>query len=355
MKRFLITLAMVVALVVPACAAQEVMLYNGDLDADGSTLSAWGSGYISETYETFYVGPRVLRVLSQGYYQGGVLSLKQPLNWGTFTSDSDAYLELLLKPAMAAQPTVQTPPAAASRTATPATGGRSASPSGSRGGAMGGARGSMAGRGAGSMARRSGSTGGARAAATRVAAPKAQQARPTSAKRAFLTERLRVVLVTDNGSMVADGWPLRQSIPDRESWKRIAIPLSAFKSTALAKGSQLKGLQLFSDRADIFYVGQIRLVINEQPIRVKARLTPEKPKVDQKVTFEATVESGGTPISVAWDFDETNGIQADVSGKKVEWIYGKPGIYTVTCTASDVGGSKTPAKTTLRVIVIGAP
>lgn len=154
--------------------------------------------------------------------------------------------------------------------------------------------------------------------------------------------------------MIADGWSLRLSTLLGGGWRRVAIPLAAFKSASPERGTILKGLQIFADRADIFYVGQIRLVVDTSPIRLKATAQPTSANTGATVTFSAEVDAGNSATSISWDFDESNGLQVEAQGPKVEWFYSRPGSYTVTCTASDLYGNKQPATSTLKITVFGA-
>ena len=51
---------------------RETVIYDGDLklDSGGVDVSPWGSGTYESVYDETYVGPEVLKVTSQGPYQG---------------------------------------------------------------------------------------------------------------------------------------------------------------------------------------------------------------------------------------------------------------------------------------------
>jgi hypothetical protein len=285
MRTFLACLALLLLSTGAFCAAPQMLLYNGDaeIDSGGITLEAWGSGYATETYATHYIGPRVIRVLSQGYFQGAVLKLGNPAELGGFLKDSNAYLELWIRPAI-----------------TP--------------------------RATGSTAKAKG-------------------------QPAFLLKRLRVVLVTDKGEMVVQGWPAGHGDLPSGVWARVTIPLSVFKSSSVEPANLLQGLQIFADRADIFYLGQISLLIDSAPLRLTASAKPAKAKVGKKISFKAEVGSGAAAARVLWDFDNRNGIQIDAQGTEVQWIFNGPGTYVVTAIASDVFGTKEPATATVSVAV----
>ncbi|NIM06254.1 MAG: PKD domain-containing protein [Armatimonadetes bacterium] len=296
MRVFLVSMALLLSLAGLAGAAPELMIYNGDtlIDRGGISMGEWGSGHVVESYDVHYIGPKVLRVLSQGYYQGGVLTLENPASFQAFVSDPNAYFEFLVKPGVVPRPSSAT-----------------------------------ASRGGGGTA--------------------AQQ---TTGRVAFLLRSFRVILVTDKGQMIVDGWPLRRSTLIGGNWRRLSIPLSAFKSASSEPATLLTGLRFFANRADIFYIGQIRFVIDNSPIRVKVTAKPDRVDLGEKVTLEAEVDGGNAYTSVSWDFYEADGIQVDAQGPKVEWIYHIPGEHVVTCTVSDVLGTKETVTATTKVTAV---
>jgi PKD repeat protein len=321
MTKFLMCLVLVFILAGTAFAADGapgVLLYNGDAanDSGGMALSSWGSGYITESYNVHYIGPQVLRLLSQGYYQGGVLTFKQPVPLEGFLASSNAYLELLVKPSVVLKSTTGT--------TTPTTSGTT--PMNPMGGFAGG----------GMM--------------TNPTTPSTTD--PNSSTPKFLLQRLRIILVTDKGELVMSSWPLYPGNLMNGGWRQVAIPLAAFKSTAPAKGDVLRGIRIFADRADQFYIAQIGLNIDNEPLRVKATAKPTVAHLKERVKFLATADVGVTSTKIAWTFDSKNGITTDALGPRVEWIYEKPGVYTVTCTISDEYGNKPPASATTVVTVV---
>ncbi len=57
---------------------KQAIIYDGDLQSDsgGIKVVPWGSGKAEPVYDETYVGPQVLKVTSQGAYQGIVLQLR---------------------------------------------------------------------------------------------------------------------------------------------------------------------------------------------------------------------------------------------------------------------------------------
>ena len=443
----------------PAQAAPELMLYTGDvaIDQGGIKLESWGSGFAAESYDTHYVGTHVLKVLSQGYYQGAVLAFKRPLSMESFAIDPNAYIELWVKPGVTPtkaprgfNPRGLGPGAGASGAGLNSLIGGSASGRGSRGGGGASGRGSRGGgssltmpggrggagmvgglpsgaatRGGGAAVsgrtgsgmeaigggRGGGRLGGRRGgdAVTSAGAPGGssagnvtpgagsvegaaipaggQSTKPTPEKKQFILHRLRLILLTDKGELLIDAWPLIPGTLNSAGWRRVDIPLAAFKSSGAERGEILRGLRISSDRADMFYIGQIKLVQESSPIELKitakpvqektamkaeagaappAETAPKPPatlkvegvesinaKVGEGIKFHAAVDAGPALARISWDFDGKDGIQVEAEGKNVEWIYEKSGVYTVTCTATDLYGSKKQVTSTLKVIVSG--
>ena len=198
-----------------------------------------------------------------------------------------------------------------------------------------------------------------------------QPAKSTTEKKQFIMHRLRLILLTDKGELLIDAWPLIPGTLNSAGWRRVDIPLAAFKASGAERGEILRGLRISCDRADMFYIGQIKLVQESSPIELRIRATSAdatsnepattkagevesiNAKVGARIAFQAQVDAGPSLARVSWDFDSKNGIQLEAEGKHVEWIYEKSGVYTVTCTATDLYGSKKQVTSTLKVIVSG--
>jgi hypothetical protein len=133
---------------------KEVLIFDGDVQADsgGIKISSWGSGTAAPVYDQTYVGPQVLKVTSQGPYQGVVLQLGRPVDLQEFLSSSDGYLDLRLLPAQVPKPK-ETPEQARERRIGRAAGGTigggRAGAGGAAGGTIGGGRGGIGGGGLG--------------------------------------------------------------------------------------------------------------------------------------------------------------------------------------------------------------
>ena len=140
---------------------REAIIYDGDLqlDSGGIKVLPWGSGKAEPVYDETYIGPQVLKVTSQGPYQGIVLQLARPVSIADFLDSGQGYLDLRVMPAQAhlAARRVQGEAEEAQRRA----GGGMRGGAGARGGGGGGGgmRGGGGGRGGGG---RGGGGGGMR-------------------------------------------------------------------------------------------------------------------------------------------------------------------------------------------------
>jgi hypothetical protein len=270
-----------------ARAAQDIMLFNGDAGRDrgGIRFDSWGSGFVSETTAAHYIGPQVLRILSQGYYQAAVLQFSDPAPLKGFVGNPNAYLEMWLKPSVVTSSAVT----GASSTIT--------------------------------------------------------------GKANFLMSRLRIVLLTDKGEMVVDAWPINADNLTPGAWKKVDVPLGAFKSVQTEPATLLKELQISADRADVFYVGQMRLLVDDSPMKLQIVASPTQPIIDQRIAFRANVDAGASTTLISWDFDSEDGLQVQAQGDTVEWIYRDPGTYIVTATATDEYGDKAPVNVAAMVMV----
>jgi hypothetical protein len=334
MRTVLIGLGMLLLAAGALPAAPEIMLYNGDAqERGGMRFDSWGSGYVGETTTAHYIGPQVLRLLTQGYYQAGVINYNQPVALKEYLGNPNAYLQLWLKPSVitAAAPASTTPP----KTVTPAAPTRAQGPVGPR-----------------AMSRPGNpAAGGNQALPARPAATPAPAVSGLVGKANFLVSQLQVVLLTDKGEMIADSWPIEAANLSPGAWKRIDLPMAYFKSAQSEPASLLKGLRISGDRADVFYIGQMSLLVDDAPLRLQISGDPARPNIDQAITFRANVEGGAASTLVSWDFDNSDGIQVQAQGDTVQWIYRQSGSYIVTAIATDEFGGKTPVTVTTMVIV----
>jgi len=378
---------------------RETVIYDGDLklDSGGIEVTPWGSGSYESVYDETYVGPEVLKVTSQGPYQGIVLRLNRPADLTEFTASGHGYLALRVLPAQGPKPVVAPSQTTGGSRQQPTSGrpgstrggtarGRRGGPGAAGGGPMGGLRGpgaagggpmgglrgpgaggggpmgGLRGPGAGGGgpmgglrgpgaagggpmgglrgpgAGRGGPMGGLGPGASGPAAPGAPAGAPGAAPAAneVRLRHVRVVLFTDAGAMIADGVPVDGSIKDARGWIPVSIALSDFRG---APGSQkVRAVGIFADESDVLYVGRVSLLVDRSVVRATLKAIPSVARVGEMIEFSVTLKGGPIRPLISWDFDRADGIQREAVGGKVKYVYKSPGDYLATCTITDKAG-----------------
>ena len=331
---------------------RELFLYDGDLqlDSGGITVSSWGSGMADPVYDATYVGPQVLKVTSQGPYQGIVLHLGRAADLAEFLSSEASYLDLRMLPAQAPWDTAEAREREQQRLGRAGQGrggtaGRGMG-GGMRGGGMGrGMRGDdMEDGGRGGGGRRGGAQGAAArrggAQAGRGGAPGAPGAPRGPQEEAFSLQNLRLVLFTDKGMVIADQVPVGVLANDQRGWTPVAVPLSQFQG--IQEAASLRAIGVFADRSDVFYLGRARLVIDHTPVDITVKADPSMTTPDQLIDFSVELRGGPLIPQISWDFDEADGLQQQAFGPKVKHLYKRPGDFLATCTVTDRSGVRSP-------------
>jgi len=102
--RYMIAVIVVVAVCALAAgvaiAAQETVVYNGDLKSAPVpiALGSWGSGSLQEVSEMQFQGPSSLKLTSQGDFQGGRLDFQKPIDISGYAGQPNAYIEVWVRP-----------------------------------------------------------------------------------------------------------------------------------------------------------------------------------------------------------------------------------------------------------------
>ena len=336
---------------------RETVIYDGDLklDSGGIEVTPWGSGSYESVYDETYVGPEVLKVTSQGPYQGIVLRLNRPADLTEFTASGHGYLALRVLPAQGPKPVVAPSQTTGGSRQQPTSGrpgstrggtarGRRGGPGAAGGGPMGGLRGPGAAGGGpmgglrGPGAGGGGPMGGLGPGAGGPAAPGAPAGAPGAAPAAneVRLRHVRVVLFTDAGAMIADGVPVDGSIKDARGWIPVSIALSDFRG---APGSQkVRAVGIFADESDVLYVGRVSLLVDRSVVRATLTASPSVARVGEMIEFSVTLKGGPIRPLISWDFDRADGIQREAVGGKVKYVYKSPGDYLATCTITDKAG-----------------
>jgi hypothetical protein len=74
-------------------AAAQPNIYRGSaVAASGLTLSPWGSGSISEATDMVKEGTNSIKVVTRGFYQGGIVSFKTPVDLKPSAADPNSLL-----------------------------------------------------------------------------------------------------------------------------------------------------------------------------------------------------------------------------------------------------------------------
>ena len=83
-----------------AMAAQETVIYGGDLKAApaGVALGSWGSGSLKEVSEVQFQGAKALKLVSQGDFQGGRLDFATAIDISGYAGQPNAYIEMWVRP-----------------------------------------------------------------------------------------------------------------------------------------------------------------------------------------------------------------------------------------------------------------
>lgn len=169
---------------------------------------------------------------------------------------------------------------------------------------------------------------------------------PYTVPRASL---LRFVFISDSDVVVSAEQPTNPLDPD-DNWMRVAVPLAKFRSAGDISEFRLKRLLIFSDIPGTFYLGEMKLITDNTPIKVRP-LDSQTVAVMDQLAFMAEAEGGVSSLRYTWDFDASDGIQPEATGKLAQYVYTRGGEFTVTLTVSDADGLKEPVTVTAVITV----
>ncbi len=164
-------------------------------------------------------------------------------------------------------------------------------------------------------------------------------------------EQLRVVLITEEGAVDSGSIQILMYPEVVDDWKQIVIPMSAFRGPVDISDSEIVQIALFGDTDEKFYLGELALGYEEQPLIADAgeNLTVQ---AGEEVTFEAAPQPENVSASYTWDFDHLDGIQEEGYGRETTWAFETPGHYLVTLTVSDPDGRKVDRTDQIHVMVV---
>jgi len=161
---------------------------------------------------------------------------------------------------------------------------------------------------------------------------------------------VRFVFISDKGEMLAAEEPTNPLDPD-VNWCRVAVPIAKFKALGDIKEFRLSRLLIFTDLATTLYLGEVKMVTDTEPIKVQPLSDQTIVVYVDEVMFLAEATGGVSSLQYSWDFDASNGIQQETTGKVGRYVYTRGGDFTVTLTVSDADNIKPPVTVTAKVSV----
>ena len=317
----LLTMALVAGALIGAAADSKVMVYEGKLD--NIELDGWGTGLAEVDEEEAYLDNSALRIDTTGFFEGGRLTLGEPVDAATFLANpANGYISMSVKIPEPEQPAPIEQPGAfpgADPGAFPAQPGvdpgmMPAPPPGEE--VQPGAEGFPGGE---------------------IFIPGGSEMGPPKPPENIT--RLRVLLITDKGELDSGPIVAADYLETVQDWRSIVVPLSSFGGTADLRGAKITGIALFGDVKGEFFLGDLSLGEEDQPLVADAG---EKMvvKANQEVTLKAKPQPGGFNATYDWDFDDLDGIKEEGYGPEPTWTFLTPGYYTVTLMVSDPQGKK---------------
>lgn len=164
---------------------------------------------------------------------------------------------------------------------------------------------------------------------------------------------LRVTITTDDDKRTELNIPF-VGPRGEEGWTTVGVPLSAFPNFA-SSSKKIKQIGIATDIPATVYVGEISLMNDTTPISVDAYVNDGNKEVyianNDVALFWVQAEAGASVLKYEWDFDDTDGFQAEMEGRVVEYMFRKPGTYKVSVRVSDQFGVKKEVKADLTVKV----
>lgn len=344
--------------------ARDLLIYEGDLPTTRNAISpgSWGSGAATEVSDRAMYGPRSIKVVTDGFYSGARLDFGKPLDLSAIPDSQHCYLVFYMRPGLAKalapapapapQPPAAQPGGPSSPYGPPRQSGPGSSPSAP-------ASPGPSGRGGGFQlaSLQVAQAPGAPTYPGRISGPPGQPTQPAAPPPAPPQPRwqitwLRVELSTEKGPVVAEMRELKPAAPSlQRGWQPISIPLSAFRGPGQG-GTQVQRMIISGDQHDIFFIGQIKIAVDQAPIGLNVLAQPVVVKAGDRVNLTAQVSPGLAAVRVSWDFGGNSVVGEEATGEKVVQIYPDKGEYTVTCTVSDPDGIKKPVSGTITIKVI---
>jgi hypothetical protein len=147
---------------------------------------------------------------------------------------------------------------------------------------------------------------------------------------------IRALIVTDLGAIDSGAIEVAEYPEIVEDWVQIVLPLSAFDGPADIREGTIQHIALFGNVEETFWVGDVTLGYEEQPLIADAGGN-RSARANAPTQFEAAPQAEGVSASYVWDFDDLDGIQEEGFGRETTWSFPEAGYYVVTLTVSDPG------------------
>jgi len=309
-------------------------LFSGNLGA--VETGSWGSGSIEVDEEESYLEGDALKVETSGFFAGGRLDLKEPLEASRFLTDpAGGYLKLVVKvhEPEATQPGMEPgmmfpggfPGEGAFPGEMPMDPGMvppEAMPPEMEPGMGPGMDPGMMDPGMGPEWMEPGMGG--------PIAP------PEPPKK---ITRVRALLVTELGAIDSGAIEVADYPEIVEDWVEIVLPLDRFAGPVDISAGKIQHIALFGDVEETFWVGDVTIGYEEQPLLADAGENIIT-KANTATTFRAAPQPEGVRAVYVWDFDDLDGVQEEGYGPEATWTFLTPGYYTVTLTVRDPDGKK---------------
>lgn len=161
---------------------------------------------------------------------------------------------------------------------------------------------------------------------------------------------VRALIVTDEGAIDSGAIEIADYAEIVDDWVQIVLPLDRFAGPVDVSGGQIQHIALFGDVEETFWLGDVTLGYEEQPLVADAGEN-RTVRANQDVTFEAAPQPEGVSANYVWDFDHLDGVQEEGFGRVTEWSFPSAGYYVVTLTVTDPQGRKVDRTDRVHVLV----
>lgn len=308
-----------------ALAQAGTMLYQPTRSVKDQAISlwSWGSGTLKETDEIALEGVYSLRVSTRNYFAGGAMALGTPINLSQAYGDKNNLLRIMVR-------------LADSNLTLGGPGG--GNPGGKGGGGIGAPGGGGEEGGRGGLGSPAGGQG--------LGAPAGGGTTTTSS--ADPIRNIRLIVGSADGMKSEIYVPIATSRPDAKGWISVAVPLQAING--FSKTNKIVNeLGFTADSVGTFYVGDIRIVNDTTPITGDVNHADLNLALNDEVEFRARGFGGSSVLKYTWDFDDSDGVQAEAEGQVIKRKFRRAGSMNVTLTISDFYGLKSPYTTKIKV------